>query len=106
MATAEWGSLEWGAGEWGSIDSGSGPWAAVETLSLDGLADFHVDLVLNASGTLSLSGAAGMTSAIQMASVGELRLDGGGANLRVARHATRLHACGDPLSTACAHWMP
>jgi len=106
MATAEWGSFEWGAAEWGSIESTGGVWAAVGTLSLNGTADLHVELTFAAVGTLALSGAAALTAAIQMASVGELRLDGGGANLRVARNVTRLRECGDPLSTACAHWMP
>src|SRR5690349_1995500 len=106
MATAEWGSLEWGDAEWGSIDAGAAPWAAIGTLSLNGAADITLTALLAAIGTLALNGVAPLTALVTFVASGELRLDGGGAALRVARNATRLHQCGDPLSTACSDWMP
>jgi hypothetical protein len=82
------------------------PFAAAGTLALTDTASLTTTAFMAAVGTLALNGVAALTTAIQMAAGGELRLDSGGAALRVARNATRLLECGDPLSTACAHWMP
>lgn len=73
---------------------------------MSGTANLTLFALLAAIGQLALNGVAGLTTSITMLASGDLRLDGGGANLRVARNVSRLKACGDPLSTACAGWMP
>ena len=103
--TAQWGAFEWGDAEWGSIEEADAPLAAIGTLELNGAATLSLTALLSSSGTLVLNGAAALTTQITMASNGELRLDGSG-NLRVARFATNLHGCGDPLSTACQEFFP
>lgn len=81
-------------------------WAAVGTLSLNGAANLTLFQNFAAAGVLALAGTPGLTTVIQMIGSGDLRLDGGGAALRVARNVSRLKQCGDPLSTACQDWMP
>ena len=105
--TAEWGAFEWGEAEWGSIEEGDAPWSASGTLVLSGGAALDTDFsTLIAFGSLTLSGAGSITTLVSMSANGLLALLGSGS-LRVARNATRLEDCGDPLSTTCQEgWMP
>lgn len=126
--SSQWGDFLWGEGIWGSAEaaadntleasglltlSGTADlrdrpainMSASGSLPLTGSASLQLAVLFAASGSLLLSSSAALTTVIQMIAAGDLVLDGSG-RLRVARNATRLHQCGDPLSTACSDWMP
>ena len=107
MATSEWGLFEWGAAEWGSGESeASSPnMAASGTIQFSGTASLQLARTFDAAGTIQITGTAALTTEIKMAASGEVVMTGAG-NLQVARFATNLHDCGDPLSTACQEFFP
>lgn len=79
--------------------------AASASLTLTGAASLQLTRTFDAAASLTLTGSAALTTVIQMDAAADLVL-AGSADLRVARFATRLHDCGDPLSTACQEFFP
>lgn len=88
--------------EW--VGAGDGPWAASGTLSMSGTAGLTLTVRFDAVGTLALNSAAAMTTAIQMVSSGILTLLGA-APLFTARKASILSRCGHPMAADCDSWL-
>ena len=79
--------------------------SASGTIQFTGTASLQLTRTFDAAGTIQITGSAALTTVIQMAAAGEVVMTGTG-NLQVARFATNLHECGDPLSTACQEFFP